>query len=43
MMVSLNEILIGLDQSVGPTKGPGVWFSTIGGFGIRGMQNTAPM
>jgi hypothetical protein len=24
MMVSLNEILIGLDQSVGPTKGPGV-------------------
>jgi len=24
IVVSLNEILIGLEQSVGPTKGPGV-------------------
>lgn len=43
IVVSLNEILIGLEQSVGPTKGPGVWFSTIGGFAIRGMHNTVPM
>jgi len=43
MMDSLNEILIGMEQSVGPTKEPGVWFSAVGGFAIRGMHNIVPM
>ena len=43
MMDSLNEILIGMEQSVVPTKGPGFWLSSVGVFAFRGMPNIVPM
>jgi hypothetical protein len=43
MMDSLNEILIGMEESVGSTKGPGVWSWAVGGFAVRVMRDIVPM
>jgi len=37
MMDSINKILIGMEQSVGPTKGQEVLFLADGSFALRGI------